>query len=99
MASGPGSNGSKRPGPTAPAGGHTDRQASGPLEQGHPTHVPLTPHDPCWRVRKEQPLQARLELLCDRLQDERSGKVLVLSHCLLNQNVRYLGGAVHPGMG
>jgi predicted secreted protein len=43
-------------------------------------------------------LGARLELLCDRLQDERSGKVLVLSHCLLNQNVRYLGGAVHPGM-
>jgi uncharacterized protein YbbK (DUF523 family) len=43
-------------------------------------------------------LQARLDLLRDRLQDERSGKVLVLSHCLLNQNVRYLGGAVHPGI-
>jgi predicted secreted protein len=43
-------------------------------------------------------LPTRLELLRDRLQDQRSGKVLVLSHCLLNQNVRYLGGAVHPGM-
>lgn len=43
-------------------------------------------------------MQSRLDLLRDRLQDERSGKVLVLSHCLLNQNVRYLGGAVHPGM-
>ncbi|HEY7605462.1 MAG TPA: hypothetical protein VID07_01660 [Actinomycetes bacterium] len=43
-------------------------------------------------------MRARLDLLRNRLQDERSGKVLVLSHCLLNQNVRYLGGAVHPGM-
>jgi hypothetical protein len=43
-------------------------------------------------------LRTRLNLLRDRLRDERSGKVLVLSHCLLNQNVRYLGGAVHPGM-
>lgn len=43
-------------------------------------------------------MRTRLDLLRDRLQDERSGKVLVLSHCLLNQNVRYLGGAVHPGM-
>ena len=43
-------------------------------------------------------MRTRLDLLRDRLQDQRSGKVLVLSHCLLNQNVRYLGGAVHPGM-
>ena len=43
-------------------------------------------------------MPARLELLRERLQDQRSGKVLVLSHCLLNQNVRYLGGAVRPGM-
>ena len=43
-------------------------------------------------------MRARLDLLCERLWDQRSGKVLVLSHCLLNQNVRYLGGAVHPGM-
>jgi predicted secreted protein len=49
-------------------------------------------------VRKELPLRTRLDLLRDRLQDQRSGKVLVLSHCLLNQNVRYLGGAFHPGM-
>jgi predicted secreted protein len=52
----------------------------------------------CWRMRKERPVRTRLDLLRDRLQDKRSGKVLVLSHCLLNQNVRYLGGAVHPGM-
>jgi uncharacterized protein YbbK (DUF523 family) len=43
-------------------------------------------------------LRTRLGLLRERLRDERSGKVLVLSHCLLNQNVRYLGGAFHPGM-
>jgi predicted secreted protein len=47
---------------------------------------------------KEQPLSARLALLRDRLRDERSGKILVVSHCLLNENVRYLGGAFHPGM-
>ena len=43
-------------------------------------------------------MRAQLDLLRDRLWDQRSGKVLVVSHCLLNQNVRYLGGAVHPGI-
>jgi uncharacterized protein YbbK (DUF523 family) len=47
---------------------------------------------------KEQALSARLALLRDQLHDERSGKVLVVSHCLLNENVRYLGGAFRPGM-
>jgi predicted secreted protein len=32
------------------------------------------------------------------LADDRSGKVVFLSHCLLNQNTRYLGGAVCPGV-
>jgi hypothetical protein len=73
-------------------------QGSSPLEEGPPDPGPADPNNPCWRVRKERPLRARLELLCERLQDQRSGKVPVLSHCLLNQNVRYLGGAVHPGM-
>jgi uncharacterized protein YbbK (DUF523 family) len=31
------------------------------------------------------------------LQDERSGRVVFLSHCLLNENTRYLGGAFRPG--
>lgn len=30
--------------------------------------------------------------------DERSGEVVFVSHCLLNQNTRYLGGAVRPGV-
>jgi predicted secreted protein len=29
--------------------------------------------------------------------DERSGKVVFVSHCLLNENVRYPGGAFSPG--
>ena len=33
-----------------------------------------------------------------RLDDARSGRVVVLSHCLLNENVRYLGGATRAGM-
>lgn len=32
------------------------------------------------------------------LTDARSGRVIFLSHCLLNQNTRYLGGAVCPGV-
>jgi predicted secreted protein len=30
--------------------------------------------------------------------DQRSGRVVFMSHCLLNQNTRYLGGAVCPGV-
>jgi predicted secreted protein len=32
------------------------------------------------------------------LPDARSGRVVLLSHCLLNQNTRYPGGAVCPGV-
>ena len=35
----------------------------------------------------------RLQVLLERLDDERSKKVVFISHCLLNENVRYLGGA------
>jgi predicted secreted protein len=43
-------------------------------------------------------LKPRIEQLTRRLADERSRRVVFLSHCLLNQNVRYLGGAFHPGV-
>jgi predicted secreted protein len=33
------------------------------------------------------------DVLIERLDDERSRKVVFLSHCLLNENTRYLGGA------
>lgn len=33
-----------------------------------------------------------------RLHDERSGKVVFVSHCLLNENTRYAGGAFRPGV-
>lgn len=39
-----------------------------------------------------------LDMLRRALADERSGRVVFVSHCLLNQNVRYLGGATCPGM-
>ena len=38
----------------------------------------------------------RLSTLPLALRDRRAGKVVFLSHCLLNQNVRYLGGAFRP---
>ena len=39
----------------------------------------------------------RSRVLRRRLVDERSGRVVFVSHCLLNENVRYLGGATRPG--
>ena len=42
-------------------------------------------------------LTAKLAQLQARLADRRSGRVIFVSHCLLNENVRYLGGACYPG--
>ncbi len=39
----------------------------------------------------------RLEQLQEQLADARGRRVVLLSHCLLNQNVRYLGGAGRAG--
>jgi predicted secreted protein len=39
----------------------------------------------------------RVEQLREQLADARGGRVVLLSHCLLNQNVRYLGGAGRAG--
>lgn len=36
-------------------------------------------------------------MLSERLRDERGRRVAFVSHCLLNENVRYLGGAFHSG--
>jgi hypothetical protein len=35
--------------------------------------------------------------LMNRLRDDRGNRVVFLSHCLLDENVRYLGGAFHSG--
>lgn len=35
--------------------------------------------------------------LLDQLHDPRSRRVVLVSHCLLNQNTRYAGGATRPG--
>jgi predicted secreted protein len=39
----------------------------------------------------------RASLLSARLADERGRRVAFVSHCLLNENTRYLGGAFHRG--
>jgi predicted secreted protein len=39
----------------------------------------------------------RATVLFERLGDSRSKQVAFVSHCLLNENVRYLGGAFRPG--
>jgi predicted secreted protein len=41
--------------------------------------------------------EKRREHLVDALKDSRSRRVVFVSHCILNQNVRYLGGASYQG--
>ena len=41
--------------------------------------------------------QSPSRLLLEQLQDERSKRVIFVSHCLLNENTRYLGGAFRQG--
>jgi predicted secreted protein len=40
---------------------------------------------------------ARVQMLAERLSDQRGKRVVFLSHCLLNENTRYLGGACRAG--
>lgn len=42
-------------------------------------------------------MRSRLDQLRRQLADERGGRVVLLSHCLLNENTRYLGGAGQSG--
>jgi len=42
-------------------------------------------------------MPTKLDMLRRALPDNRSGRVAFVSHCLLNQNVRYLGGATCHG--
>lgn len=42
-------------------------------------------------------MDAREKALLRRLSDARGNTVVFLSHCLLDENVRYLGGAFHSG--
>ena len=39
----------------------------------------------------------RVQMLTERLSDQRGKRVVFLSHCLLNENTRYLGGACRAG--
>ena len=48
-------------------------------------------------VRGVKGVASRRKRLRTQLHDVRSGRVVFLSHCLLNQNTRYPGGAVCPG--
>jgi uncharacterized protein YbbK (DUF523 family) len=41
--------------------------------------------------------QSTYQLLLEKLKDERSKRVIFVSHCLLNENTRYLGGAFRRG--
>ena len=52
------------------------------------------------RLRVMTTRRGRSREACVRreLADGRSGQVVFLSHCLLNQNTRYLGGATCPGV-
>ena len=74
---------------------------------GHRTPEPpiSRPASTCGSPASPGPDQARpgragpgqVEQLAARLGDARSGRVVLVSHCLLNENTRYLGGACRPG--
>lgn len=42
-------------------------------------------------------MNSKLRQLAKKLEDDRSGKVIFVSHCLMNENARYLGGAFTEG--
>ena len=42
-------------------------------------------------------MSSATRLLLDQLHDERGRRVVFVSHCLLNENTRYAGGATRPG--
>ena len=46
---------------------------------------------------RRRPTPPHARLLLDQLRDERSRRVVLVSHCLLNENTRYAGGATRPG--
>jgi predicted secreted protein len=43
-------------------------------------------------------MKTKLNLITKRLKDERTKKILIVSHCILNENTRYLGGAFCSGI-
>ncbi len=42
-------------------------------------------------------MNSKIAVLTERLKDERSKRVVFVSHCILNENVRYQGGGFRPG--
>ena len=42
-------------------------------------------------------MEQKFKLLTEKLKDERNKKVIFVSHCILNENKRYLGGAFRKG--
>lgn len=42
-------------------------------------------------------IEQKLKILTEKLKDERGRRVMFLSHCILNENTRYLGGAFRRG--
>ncbi|MGZ5486757.1 MAG: hypothetical protein ACXWFB_12775 [Nitrososphaeraceae archaeon] len=43
-------------------------------------------------------METKLKAINESLKDERSKKVIFVSHCILNSNTRYLGGAFYSGI-
>lgn len=46
---------------------------------------------------RRRPTPSQAQLLLDQLRDERGRRIVLVSHCLLNENTRYAGGATRPG--
>lgn len=42
-------------------------------------------------------IEQKLKILTEKIEDERGKRVMFVSHCILNENTRYLGGAFRRG--
>ncbi len=83
-------------GSTAAGARPARRTAGPPISRTASTgRSPASPEPDPARPGKAEP--RRVEQLAARLGDARSGRVVLVSHCLLNENTRYLGGACRPG--
>jgi hypothetical protein len=56
------------------------------------------PRVPSQSLQPKAAMLIKPEVLRGVLSDARSGQVVFVSHCMLNQNVRYQGGATRPGV-
>lgn len=82
--------------PTSSAFAAAQASPSGPAATGPPRSCDTS--DVVESSSTSVTSRSRVARLQANLRDERSGRVVFVSHCLLNENTRYLGGAFRSGV-